>query len=161
MKEFFKTLSVSLVIVLIVYNFVGRPVRIEGNSMYPNLKDGELALSGVFTKLTGYDRFDIVILQNDKTENPIVKRIIGLPYEIVEYRNNKLYINNEVVEEEFLSEEVYTDNFRYELGKDEYFCLGDNRNVSRDSRFYGAFKEKDILAKDMLVLLPLSEFGIK
>ena len=159
--DFLKTLAISILIVFIINNFLFMPVKIDGDSMYPNLQDQEICLSGIVTKLFGYDRFDIVILRNDHTQNRIVKRIIGMPNEIVEYKNNKLYINGEYVEEEFLSADVYTDDFRVELGEDEYFCLGDNRNVSRDSRYYGAFKEADVDAKGIFVLLPFSQLGFK
>lgn len=159
--DFMKTFGMSLFCVLIIYTFICRPIRVDGSSMYPTLHDGDLGFGGVITKLSGYDRFDIVILQNDKTKNLIVKRIIGLPNEVVYYRDNELYVNDKLVDEPFLNDSVITEDFEIVLGDDEYLCLGDNREVSRDSRYYGAFNKDDINAKGVFVLMPFSDFGIK
>lgn len=158
--EFLKSLLISIVIVTLVIKFIAIPVRVTGSSMYPNLHDGDFGFSGVITKTAGYERFDVVVLENDETKQKIVKRIIGMPNEHIEYKNSELYINGELVEEEFIDEYVYTNDFEYQLGDDEYFCLGDNREVSQDSRFYGPFNSQDIVAKSILILYPFRDFGV-
>lgn len=129
--------------------------------MQPNLHDGDFGFGGVITKLRGFSRFDTVIIRNNKTQNYIVKRIIGLPFETVEYHDNRLFINGNYTEEAFLNPHSATNDFKIKLGKDEYYCLGDNRQISKDSRYYGAFKAADIAARGILVVYPLSDLGFK
>ena len=83
-----------------------------------------------------------------------------MPNETIEYKDNKLYVNGEYIAEDFLSD-VTTDDLRIVLGEDEYFCLGDNREVSKDSRYYGAFSKNDIDSLKMLVFYPFTEFGVR
>ena len=155
----FRDIIISLIIIVILINFVAIPVRIDGTSMYPNLKDGDFGFSGIFTKSLGLYRFDVVVIDSSKTEDRIVKRIIGLPGETVTYEDNQLYIDGVAIDETFISDDVYTEDLTVTLGEDEYFVLGDNRTVSRDSRYYGPFSSSEIIAKSILTLWPLSSFG--
>lgn len=110
--------------------------------MYPNLKDKQIVR---ISKVKDVKRFDIVIAQ--KSDNYyIVKRVLGLPNETVEYKNNHLYINEKPVTEDFI--DLYltkTKDFTYKLEDNEYFLLGDNREYSTDSRELGAFKKEKLL----------------
>ena len=76
-------------------------------------------------------------------EYRIIKRIIGLPNETIEYNNNQLYVNGKLVEERY--EVKNTEDFTITTKDNEYFVLGDNRAVSKDSRMLGNFNEKDIV----------------
>lgn len=158
--DLLKNILISFVLILIIVNFIAIPVRVDGSSMYPNLKDGDFGFSGIFTKWFGIDRFDVVVIDSNKSDNRLVKRIIGLPNETIKYKDNVLYVNGEVVEETFLDDSVSTDNFEITLGDDEYFVLGDNREVSRDSRYYGPFTSSEIMAKGVLTLWPFSDVGL-
>ena len=167
--EFIKTVVGSFVIVYLVTTFLFRPVRVHGSSMYPALKDGEYGISNVISrKLNGINRFDIVIVHIEENNEFLVKRVIGLPGEIVSYKNDQLYINGEAIDEPFLDEEykkeitqtLFTGDIdEYIVPLDEYYCLGDNRMFSRDSRFYGSFKSSQIVCKDIFVIFPLENFG--
>ena len=110
--------------------------------MYPTLKDKQVVR---VSKIKEVSRFDIVIAK--KHDNYlIVKRVIGLPDEKVEYKGNHLYINEKPVTEDFI--DLYltkTEDFTYTLKDDEYFLLGDNREYSTDSRELGAFKKEKLL----------------
>lgn len=158
--ELIKSFIISIVIVFIIINFIALPVRVSGDSMYPTLHNGDFGFSGIFTKLFDYKRYDVVVIENENTQQKIVKRIIGLPNELITYKDSQLYVNELPVEEPFLDESVYTDDFSIQLGDNEYFCLGDNREVSRDSRYYGAFRKDDIVSRKILVLFPFSDLGI-
>ena len=155
------TVIVAVLVVVIVQTFIFKGCIVDGRSMMPTLKDGDRGFSFVINKIFGIDRFDVVIVSDVEEAKYIVKRVIGLPNEIVEYRNNELYINGEKFEEDFLADDAYTGDLYYELKDDEYFVLGDNRQVSKDSRYYGPFSGRDIVAKDFLVFWPLNSIGFK
>jgi len=155
-KEFVPYVVITL-IVLFVRMYIVSPVRVDGNSMHPTLKNREFLLLTKFDK--SYDRFDIVVLKYNNQK--LVKRIIGLPGEHVEYKNNKLYVNGKVVEEKFKLFE--TDDFNIkELGYDvipdnHYFVVGDNRGASLDSRKIGLIYDKNI---EGTINISLSRFKI-
>ena len=94
-------------------------------------------------------RFDVVVLHPpDEPDELYLKRVIGLPGEQIAYKNGELLINGEVVADTFAAE---TEDFVWQsvnskvLPPDHYFVLGDNRAVSRDSRFFGLVTEQQIL----------------
>lgn len=127
--------------------FPGNVVEINGTSMLPNLQDGDKVFASSFPK--NIDRFDIVIVSNRNTEQisddaAWIKRVIGLPGEKVEVRNNKLYINDKKVKEPFETETSTDDFGPVVLSDDEYWVMGDNRANSCDSRYVGVFKKGDI-----------------
>lgn len=145
------------VVVILVRTFIVSPVRVDGVSMDPTLKNNEYLLLNKFDQV--YDRFDIVVLKFNNEK--LVKRIIGLPGETVEYNNNKLYINGEEIEEKFISAD--TNNFSLSrLGYDKipagyYFVVGDNRDESKDSRIIGLINKKDI---EGTIKISISKFKI-
>ena len=104
----------------------------------------------------------------DREKEYIVKRVIGLPNEKVSYVDDQLYINDQPVEEPFLNTEyknsyngTFTDGvLETTLGDDEYYCLGDNRPNSKDSRYYGPFSVKNISSKGILILWPLQSINL-
>ena len=167
--SFFKEVFIALAVVLIIVNFVVRPIQVKGSSMYNTLEDGYFGVSDLIGyRLTGLKRFDIVIVYLAEKKEYLIKRVIGLPGETVEYRNNQLYINGEPVEEPFLDVSytstyhgTFTGDFKTEkLGEDEYFCMGDNRPHSSDSRYYGAFHKSDIVSKGVFIIYPFKAFGV-
>lgn len=169
--DFLKDMLISLVVVLFVVHFIVRPVQVVGHSMDPTLQDGSYGISDIIgTKLGSIDRFDIVIVYVEEKDEYIVKRAIGLPGETVSYSGGVLYINGEEMDEPFLDPSFVasyqdgpfmTDVEPITLGEDEYFCLGDNRPHSTDSRYYGPFHKDEIVAKGITVFWPLSAFGVK
>ena len=167
MKKFFKSIVsnfifpilLASVIVAGLFRFVIFSCEISGNSMFPYLYDNDRGYSYRIGK-ENVNRFDICIIKIQEQEKNIVKRLIGLPNETVEYLDNKLYINGEYIEEDFLNETT-TDDFYIELEDDEYFFLGDNRTISADSRYYGPFSMDDILSRGLFVVYPFSHFGAK
>ena len=83
-----------------------------------------------------------------------------MPNEEVEYKDNVLYINGNKYEEDYIKDAV-TEDFKVKLSNNEYYCLGDNRDVSKDSRYYGPFNYEDFKASHVLVLFPFEDFGFK
>jgi len=141
--EFIKELIpyvVIISIVLFVRIYITTPVRVDGNSMYPTFEDGQILLLNKFDD--NYKRFQVIVFKHGTDK--YVKRIIGLPGETVAYKDNKLYINDQIVEEKFSHEK--TSDFEYEttIPYGTYFVIGDNRINSLDSRFIGVISENDI-----------------
>ena len=142
MKKIYKIIFIILCCVILHTAISDNFMSISGNSMYPTLKDKQVVK---VSKIKEISRFDIVIAK--KHDNYlIVKRVIGLPDEKVEYKNNHLYINDKPVTEDFI--DLYstkTENFVYTLKDNEYFLLGDNREYSTDSREHGPFRKEEII----------------
>ena len=151
----------TIVITFILTSFVLKPYKVNGTSMYPNLKDGDFGYSFIITKKFGINRFDIVVIDTklNGEDRLLVKRVIGLPNETIEFKNNQLFINGKQTDQKFLESNVITNDLKITLQDDEYYCLGDNRQISRDSRFYGPFSNEDIISTHLFVIWPLSEFG--
>lgn len=146
---------IIVVVVLLVRSFIVTPGLVNGSSMEPTLHNNELVLINKIGLNKGIDRYDIVVVKYENST--IIKRVIGLPYETVEYINDTLYIDGKIVNTKVDFE--YTKDFKLTAGKNEYIVLGDNRNISKDSRIIGPVKERDIIGKVDLVLFPFSKFG--
>lgn len=199
--DFVKVFIISAIVILLFVNFVAQPVRVDGKSMYPTLKDGEFGFTNVAgTILNGVERGDIVVvtMKENGQKTHWVKRVIGLPGETVSCVNDVIYINGKVLDETQYLDPDYRQSFmeKYEcnwfnkvlnsndkenkrnynpdfedrtyidfkevtLGDDEYFVMGDNRPFSKDSRYVGPVKKSQLFAKKMLVLLPISDIGVK
>lgn len=183
---FIKVFVVSAIVILLFVNFVAHPVRVDGKSMYPTLKDGEFGFTNVGgVLLNGVERGDIVVvtMEEEGQKTHWVKRVIGLPGDTVSCVNDVVYINGKVLDETKYIDPDYrqslVDKFGYfnkvpnanntnvedfeevKLGDDEYYVMGDNRPYSKDSRYVGPVKKSQIFAKKMLVLLPISDIGVK
>ena len=150
---------VVIIIALLIRTFLFTPVKVDGSSMSPTLENGEILILKKYDK--SYERFDIAVI--DYNGEKLVKRIIGLPGENIKYKNNKLYVDGEFVEEPV---ELETDNFSLlDLGyntipEDYYLVLGDNRYNSKDSRMIGLIKKDDILGTTSLRIWPIKKIGI-
>lgn len=159
LKDIVEVLLVSAIVVFVCFKFLFISSLVVGSSMYPTLNDGDRGLSFIITRNIEIKRFDICVIDTDQDDKLIVKRVIGLPFDTVEYKDNELYINGEKYEEPYLIDK-YTDDLSITLGEDEYFCLGDNREISKDSRFYGPFKADQVKSTKFLRIYPMNEFGI-
>lgn len=183
---FIKVFVVSAIVILLFVNFVAHPVRVDGRSMYPTLKDGEFGFTNVGgVLLNGVELGDIVVvtMKEEGQKTHWVKRVIGLPGDTVSCVNDVVYINGKVLDETKYIDPDYrqslVDKFGYfnkvpnadntnvedfeevKLKDDEYYVMGDNRPYSKDSRYVGPVKKSQIFAKKMLVLLPISDIGVK
>lgn len=156
-KEFLPYFMIILVVVLIK-TFVVSPIRVNGASMDPTLNDKDvMLLDEISYRFSDIERFDIVVVKEE--DEYLIKRVIGLPGETVEYKNDKLYIDGKYVKEDFKHKETF--DFSTTLGKDEYFIMGDNRTNSTDSRVFGPISRDKIMGKTSLTILPISRFGNK
>jgi signal peptidase I len=155
--------AIIIIAVLVIRTFLFTPIQVEQKSMIPTLDPNDImVLNKIGYNLFGVNRFDIVVIKVE--DEYIIKRVIGLPGEKIEYKNGKLLVNDKVVNEDFI--DVYTEDFVLDsigydkIPKDKYFVLGDNRGNSTDSRVLGLIDKKDILGKTNFILFPFNKFGI-
>lgn len=167
--EFMKDLLVYaliIIIIVLIRIYLIVPFEIAGVSMEPNLQDGDMMLMDktIYHYWGGLKRFDLIVLSY---ENPkyIIKRIIGLPGEKVEYKDEQLYINDEIIKESF-NKLGNTDNFSiHDLGYTEiphnmYLVMGDNRELSLDSRSFGLVLAEEIIGKPFIRFWPLKKLKL-
>lgn len=149
--------TLILIAIILIRLFLFSPIRVNGTSMYPTLQDKEFMILNKIALKDGINRFDIVVVKTNNTN--IIKRVIALPGESVMYKDNKLYINGKVVEDNY--SKTPTEDFdNIVLKEDEYFVMGDNREVSKDSRIIGPVNIKNIKGKTNLVFFPFNKIGI-
>ena len=170
LKEVLSTslyLLVVLALTFLVITFVGQRTKVIGSSMEPMLKDGDnLIVDKISYRFHEPERFDIIVFPFRYAEKTYyIKRIIGMPGETVFIdENGSIYINGELLEESYGKEVIANPGRAYEpveLGKDEYFVLGDNRNNSRDGRdpSVGNIMRENIIGRAWLRIWPLNKFG--
>jgi len=153
---------IIVIVVILIRTFIMTPVRVNGESMYPYLEEGDIL---ILNKLdSSYKRFDVVVVNVNNTK--IIKRVVGLPGETVAYKDYNLYINDEEVEDvvkdcttnEFSLTELYD---YLMIPEGYYFVMGDNRDNSSDSRDYrvGLISESQIEGTSSLRLYPFNKIG--
>lgn len=140
-KEFLSYIIIIICVVLF-RTFVATPVVVDGPSMNPTLNNGDFLILKKFDKT--YDRMDIVVFRYN--DEDLIKRVIGLPGEKVEFKDSKLYVNDKLVDD--YSNSTNTKDYTTlsmgieKIPKGYYFVMGDNRNNSTDSRIIGLVSEK-------------------
>ncbi|MBE5962851.1 MAG: signal peptidase I [Lachnospiraceae bacterium] len=155
--------------VILLQRYVVQPVEVDGRSMEATLYNADhLLLEKLSYRFSDPERFDVVVFRHyeDGVESYYIKRIIGLPGETVRIEDSVIYINGEVLVEDFGKD----DTIRFSgiaideiiIGEDEYFVLGDNRNNSKDSRDpeVGLVSRESIAGRAWVRIWPLGDFGL-
>ena len=152
----------------LIIRFVGQRTEVSGHSMEDTLDDGDnLIVDKLTYRFRDPVRYDIIVFPYKyKEDTYYIKRIIGLPGEMVQItEEGNILINGEILEESYGREVMKSPGIAADpiiLGEDEYFVLGDNRNASADSRdpSVGVISGKDIVGRAWLRIWPLNKFGI-
>ena len=161
---------ILVVVVLFLFIHVISTIRVSGDSMYPSMHNDDILVINKMNLQQDYiERFDIVYINSEALGKRIVKRVIALPGEVVEYIDDKLYIDGQYYEEPFLNQDYikeqiekynyvsFTGDFKYVV-EDGLFVIGDNRINSTDSRVFGEVSFDEVFGKRGLTLFPLSRF---
>ncbi|WP_240458802.1 signal peptidase I [Virgibacillus sp. Bac330] len=170
-----KTILIALGLAFIIRTFLFAPIVVEGPSMLPTLHNGDqMMVNKIIYNLKDPKRFDIVVF-HASSEKDFIKRVIGLPGDHVEVRNNILYINGKEIEQNFLNGQanktqakVYTNNFTLEdlpgsyrkIPEDYVLVLGDNRENSMDSRSLGLIPMDQIVGKTNFIYWPFERMQL-
>lgn len=166
-----KTLGIAIGLAVVFRSVLFTPSLVQGESMMPTLENNEkMIVNKIGYNLQGLDRFDIVVFHGNEGYD-LVKRVIGLPGDTIEYKNDMLYVNGKAVEEPYLQEykeQVPNGNLTPDFSLEQLtgqatvpegyvFVLGDNRQNSKDSRMFGFVSEDQIVGKSEAVFWPLQQ----
>lgn len=174
-KSVFKELGGWVVYILfiilvtwLIVTFVGQRTKVDGHSMEPTLHHGDhLIVDKISYRFKEPSRYDIIVFPYQHAENVYyIKRIIGLPGEEVQVKDGCVYINGEKLADEHYGAEIMNDPGiaanPIQLGEDEYFVLGDNRNHSSDSReaSVGVLTREQLIGKAWVRIYPFDNLGV-
>ncbi|WP_059173074.1 signal peptidase I [Bacillus sp. FJAT-27445] len=166
-----KAIFIAILIAFLTRTFLLTPIEVDGASMNPTLQDHDRM---IVTKIGELKRFDIVVFHANDRED-YIKRIIGLPGDHIEYKDDMLFVNGKPYEEPYLEQfkkenpiGPLTDSFKLEdtavgtmvVPKGHLFVMGDNRRNSKDSRHIGAIPIENVVGTTKVVYWPLKEMKI-
>ncbi len=173
--EWLVAIAIALVLLFVIHQFLFLTYSVKGDSMYPTLKDGEkVIVSRINYSLGNIDDGDVIVFHADK-KSDYVKRVIGRAGDTVSYKGDTLYVNDKEVKEPYLDENklaktnvLLTENFSVEdlvnsggkakIPDGQLLVLGDNREVSKDSRYFGLIKEEQVVGEVVLRFWPFNVF---
>ena len=176
--EWVLLIGAALLIALVVKAFLFQAFYIPSDSMVPTLKTNDRVIVNKLSyKLHPVHRGDIVVFKTPKGPNgepidptikDLIKRVIALPGETVSAQGGKVYIDGRPLDESYLPAGTVTDCSRFNsscfpkdpLPADEYWVMGDNREGSRDSRYFGPISKNEIVGRAFLRVWPLSRIGL-
>jgi signal peptidase I len=162
--ELLHDLAVAVLFCFFLVTFVGQAFRVQGTSMLPMLEDGErIIVNKLVYRFRPVGRGDVVVFWYPKDPSvSFIKRVVGLPGDVVELRQGFLFVNGKAVEEPYLSPR-YRDDESYapvEVKPGYYYVLGDHRNSSNDSRSWGEVPAKYIYGRAEARFWPPAKIGV-
>lgn len=167
--DILQVLIFAISIFLFVYLLVLQPHKIKGNSMDPNFHDGEFLLTDKISYRFGEPkRGEVVVFKAPPDgSSEFIKRIIGIPGDTVMIKSGKVYLNTNLLEEEYLDDSVVTNPATFaqegreiKVTQDKYFVMGDNRDHSFDSRNFGLIERNKITGRAWFLYWPPEDFGL-
>lgn len=158
LTESLQVIVPAMILALLVHLFLAQATVVYGQSMEPNLHENErLIIDKLSYQLRAPQRHDIVVLDLPHMDELLVKRIIGLPGELVEIRHGEVFVNGEPIAEPFPHDLGFQSSPPVILGPLTYFVLGDNRENSNDSRAFGPIRRDTIVGRVWLRYWPLNQ----
>ncbi|MCT4596204.1 MAG: signal peptidase I [Anaeromicrobium sp.] len=163
--DLIKNLIVAGIIALIISVFI-KPTLVKGNSMYPSFHNNDyLLINKIPYILMEPNRGDVVIFKTSIMTstvkvNNLVKRVIGVGGDLVEIKDGKIYVNGEKIKESYINDKYTNRDLRIRVPKDSFFVMGDNREISLDSRKLGPIKKDHIRGKAFFRIYPFNKLGM-
>lgn len=164
--EWIKSLLTAVAIAIVIKLFIIDSTQIDGLSMFPTLEHNDrLLVSKISTFFREPRRGEIVVFHAPDTKKDYIKRVIGIPGDVVEILDGDVFVNEEKIEEDYIEKGVATttgDIYKWEVPAGTYFVLGDNRKPgqSKDSRFFGVVDEKSIVSYAFLRYFPFNKIRL-
>lgn len=167
--EFFETIVIFGAIFACIYLFIAQFHKVSGSSMVPNMQTGDyLITEKVSFRFRDPRRGDIIVLKNPRDESQdFIKRIIALPGDTVQIINNTVYLNGQVLSEDYLPKGILThsgafltEGLQVKVASNQYFVFGDNREHSSDSRDWGAITKEEIVGRAFFRYFPPQSMGL-
>lgn len=157
-----KSILFAFVIVFICQKFIFVPRVVEGVSMNPTFENNNKI---IVSKISKIEHFDMIVFHSPVSNDDYIKRVIGLPGDVVEMKNDVLTINGKVYKEFYLKSnkksipagQKLTENFKIKVPKDKLFVMGDNRRKSFDSRRFGVIPKNSVVGEVKFRYYPLNE----
>ena len=164
--EWVKVFALAIVFAFIITQFI-KPTLVRGDSMYSTLEEGDyLIINRMSYKFKEPKRGDIIVFESDLQQEDgskdLVKRVIGVSGDKVKIENSKVYVNGEELVEPYIHDEVTEGDIDTVVPENSVFVLGDNREISLDSRYdsVGFINDSDILGKVFVRLYPFNKIGL-
>lgn len=152
----------AFVIAFLINKFVLFKVYIPSESMVPTINGNDRLFVTRIYNLDKLERGDIIVFYSEELQQDLIKRLIGLPGDTVEIKDGIVYVNGELLEEDYIGAQNASFNGRYQVPEGKYFFLGDNRLYSNDARVWKNpyIDGKDIIAKAQIRVYPFDKIGI-
>lgn len=180
-----KSIGIALALAVLINVFIFEMTGVDGDSMNPTLEHGDrlfaVKINQVFKNIPKHGSIVIVdgntmrdrtlidevkdsaivsTILRRKNRDLLIKRVIGVPGDVLEFRDNRLYRNGELLEEDYINEEMIMGNGTIKVPEDHVFVMGDNRNNSKDSRAIGPIPLKNVRAKVLIRLYPFNKIDL-
>lgn len=155
--EVLESIIIAVLLAVLIRLFILAPFVIPSGSMIPTLIEGDrIIVSKITYRIWEPQRGDVIVFKYPRDPSrDYVKRLIGLGGETVALKNNRLFINGQEVTEKYLPSGLHFNDYGpVRVPEGHYLMLGDNRNVSEDSRYWGPLPEKNIVGKALLIYWP-------
>lgn len=133
--EWIRTIIIAVVIALVIKSFFFDTARVVGSSMVPTLENGDFLLVNKIGYRLGEPEFGDIVILEANAQDEYVKRVIGLPGDTIEVKDQVAYRNGEALDEPYINPGTYPDYPKITVPEGKYFVMGDNRGNSKDSRF--------------------------
>lgn len=165
--EWVKVFALAIVFAFVITQFI-KPTLVRGASMYSTLEEGDyLIINRMSYKFKEPDHGDIIVFESDLKQDDgsikdLVKRVIGVGGDHVVIENSKVYVNDKELNEPYIHNEITKGDIDIVVPEGKVFVLGDNREISLDSRYeqVGFIDDSDILGKVVIRLYPFNKIGL-
>ncbi|MBD2449216.1 signal peptidase I [Nostoc sp. FACHB-152] len=161
--------AIALCLAVLIRTFVAEPRYIPSESMVPTLYEGDrLVVEKLSYHFQPPTTGDIIVFQPPEElqrrgypkNQAFIKRVIGLPGEIIKVANGKVYLNGQLLQEDYIAEPPNQPFPPVQVPADQFFVMGDNRNDSNDSRYWGFLPRQNIIGRAVFRFWPLNRIGL-
>ncbi|SNZ02697.1 signal peptidase I [Terribacillus aidingensis] len=159
-----KAIGIAVIIAFVCRYFLFTPSTVHGESMLPTYENSDHV---IVSKISKIEHNDIVVFNAPDADAHYIKRVIGLPGDTIEVKDNVLYVNGEVQDQSYLPEDMITGDFKLKeltgeqtVPEGKLFVMGDNRTNSKDSRIFGFVSKEEVIGEVKMTFYPFSDFHI-